>query len=314
MKYTIIITIYNKEKFLEKAIISACSQNYKNYTVIVVNDGSTDNSEKLILKLKDRYNFIYYKKRNTGIADTRNYAIKKVKTPYFIFLDADDYIEKDLLQEIDKYNDYDILSFNALKKDENDNIIKYINKPEYSGSGEEYIRILIKDNNIFPVPWGYVFNTNFYRKNKYQFLKGEILEDFELIPFVIADSKKVTAINYYGYNYITNSKSITNDVNNYEKVTNTFLKLYKIMFNRIDNSNYNYKTKKDLKIFVAKTIIWSGHKLNGKAQKEYMKKTKELKALNYANKNVLIRFFSKILYNLNIYYHIRDLYHKIFKK
>ena len=108
MKYTIIITVYNKEQYLKRCLDSVCKQNYKNYLVMVVNDGSTDDSEKIIKKYVKKYKILYYKKENTGVADTRNYAIDRVTTNYFLFVDADDYVSLDLLETIDNYSDYKI--------------------------------------------------------------------------------------------------------------------------------------------------------------------------------------------------------------
>ena len=314
MKYTIIITIYNKEKFLEKAITSACTQTYKDYTVMVVNDGSTDNSEKIILNLQKKYKFKYYKKENTGVADTRNYAIKKVVTPYFLFLDADDYLENNLLETIDKYNDYDILSFNSINKDEKDNIIEYINKPKYQGYGEKFIQLLIKDKITFTVPWGYIYNTKYFKNNKYEYLKGEILEDFELTPFILADARKIISIDYCGYNYITNSKSIVNNKDNLNKIADTYLRHYQRMLKKTNESNYSEETKKYIKDLLSGTIIWYVNNLDKNKQKECIKKIKDLKAVNNLNKNIILKTIIKISYMLNIYYSIRNIYISILKK
>ena len=105
-KYTIIVTVYNKEKYLKRCLDSVCNQTFKNYRVMVINDGSTDKSEEIILEYKKNHKLDYYFKENTGVADSRNYAIKRVKTSFFTFVDADDYISLDLLEKVDRYNAY----------------------------------------------------------------------------------------------------------------------------------------------------------------------------------------------------------------
>ena len=312
MKYTIIITIYNKEKYLSKAIESACTQNYNNYEVIVVNDGSTDNSEKLILKLQNKYKFKYYKKENTGVSDTRNYAINKVETPYFLFLDADDYLEKDLLKVVDEYKDYDLLSFNGLNKDINNNIIKNMNKPIHNGTGEDFLEKIVLNKSEYTVPWGYIFNKEFIIKNNLFYPKGEILEDFYLLPFIIAEANKVISIDYTGYNYITNNNSIINNKDNKQKITNTYLKHYQNMLNKINNSNYTNNLKLVLKDSIAGAIIWYGSTLNNKEQKEYINKVKKLKVTSNLNKNIIKKTIIKLCYKLNIYYPVREVYLKLF--
>lgn len=312
MKYTIIITIYNKEKYLEKAIISACNQTYKDYEVIVVNDGSTDNSENIIKELAKDLKFKYYKKDNSGVSDTRNYAIEKVKTPYFLFLDADDYLNQDLLETIDKYKDYDILSFNAINKDENDNVIKLIKKPKFIGSGEEYINKLVINKSEFTVPWGYIYNKEYFINHNFKYPKNEILEDFYLTPFVLAEASKIISIDYVGYNYITNTNSIINNKDNIDRITNTYINHYKNMLNKINNSNYSNNLKIDLKHLIAGAIIWYGSTLNKKDRKEYIKIVKDLKVTSNLNKNIIKKSIIILCYKLNIYYQIRKIYCKLY--
>ena len=161
MKYTIIITVYNKEKYIERALKSAINQNFENYEIMVVNDGSTDNSEKIIKKYQKKHKFKYFYKENTGIADTRNFAIEMVETDYFLFLDADDYLSLDLLKTVDEYDSYDVLSFNAVNLTEKQEFIKNMNKPIYVGNGEDFFIDLVKKKSEFTVPWGYIYNTNY---------------------------------------------------------------------------------------------------------------------------------------------------------
>ena len=91
MKYSIIVPIYNAEKYLRKCLDSLVNQTYSNYEIILVNDGSVDNSNVIIEEYAKKYNFIKsYTKENTGVADTRNYGISKVNADYMLFVDSDD--------------------------------------------------------------------------------------------------------------------------------------------------------------------------------------------------------------------------------
>ena len=109
-KLSIIIPVYNTEKHLKKCFDSIVNQNNSEIEVIVVNDGSTDDSEVIIKEYTNKYKdvFTYYKKGNTGVADTRNFGIKKATGEYIMFLDSDDYIDKKLYDNIKKYIDEDI--------------------------------------------------------------------------------------------------------------------------------------------------------------------------------------------------------------
>lgn len=106
MKVSIIIPVYNTEKYLKKCLQSVFVQTFKELQIIVVNDGSTDNSEQTILEIKRNHEFLYLKKNNGGLASARNYGLKYVDqdSDYVFFLDSDDFLEKtaiaDLLNEI----------------------------------------------------------------------------------------------------------------------------------------------------------------------------------------------------------------------
>ena len=87
---SIIITAYNAEKTIEKCLNSILDTKYNDYEIILVNDGSIDNTEKIIeLFASDKIK--YYKKANTGVADSRNFAIDKAKGDNITYVDSDDY-------------------------------------------------------------------------------------------------------------------------------------------------------------------------------------------------------------------------------
>ncbi len=88
--FSIIIPLYNKEKFIENTIQSVLDQTFQDFEIIVVNDGSTDKSEEKLLKFKDSRIHYFYKK-NEGVSIARNYGIEKTNADFITFLDADDY-------------------------------------------------------------------------------------------------------------------------------------------------------------------------------------------------------------------------------
>lgn len=88
--FSVIIPLYNKEKFIRKTLTSVLKQSFQNFEIIVVNDGSTDSSEQKILHFNDS-RIRYYSKINEGASKARNFGIEKAKADYICFLDADDY-------------------------------------------------------------------------------------------------------------------------------------------------------------------------------------------------------------------------------
>jgi len=95
--FSIIIPLYNKEKFIEATLKSVFSQTFVDFEVIIVNDGSTDNSEQKVLQYTDS-RIRYYLKENGGVSTARNFGISLANSNYITFLDADDYWYPDFLQ------------------------------------------------------------------------------------------------------------------------------------------------------------------------------------------------------------------------
>ena len=98
-KVSVIVPVYNVEKYLEKCLDSLVSQSLKDIEIIVVNDGSPDNSQDIIDKYVKKYENVFgYKKKNGGLSDARNYGLKKTTGDYIAFIDSDDYISLEMLE------------------------------------------------------------------------------------------------------------------------------------------------------------------------------------------------------------------------
>lgn len=104
-KISFIVPVYNNEKTIEKTLNSILNQNNKDidFEIVVINDGSTDNSKNIIEKYKSNENIRIFNKENEGIATTRNFGVDHAEGEYIIFVDGDDYVEKSLLDDINDY-------------------------------------------------------------------------------------------------------------------------------------------------------------------------------------------------------------------
>jgi glycosyltransferase involved in cell wall biosynthesis len=104
---SVVIPVYGVEKYIEETIRSVMAQTYSNWEIIAVSDGSTDNSEAVILKLQEEESRIqYFWKENSGVSDTRNYGIARSKGEYIAFLDADDtWIENKLELQVKTFKE-----------------------------------------------------------------------------------------------------------------------------------------------------------------------------------------------------------------
>lgn len=97
--FSIIIPLYNKEKFIENTIQSVFNQTFQDFEIIIINDGSTDRSEEIVMQLKDS-RIKYFSKENGGVSTARNFGIKNAKSDYITFIDADDYWFPEFLSTI----------------------------------------------------------------------------------------------------------------------------------------------------------------------------------------------------------------------
>lgn len=132
---SIIITAYNYEKYIERAVRSCLDQSLQNsqYEIIVVNDCSSDNTKKILENYADEIR-VFHLEKNSGLSVARNFGVKKAKGQFVVFLDADDYIQKDLLliqkTFLAENNTLDAVSVDYYLVDERGNHLEHVNTEE----------------------------------------------------------------------------------------------------------------------------------------------------------------------------------------
>lgn len=205
MKLTIVVPIYNINGYLDKCLNSLTKQTYKEFDVLCVNDGSTDNSAKIIDKYtkKDK-RFKRIDKKNGGLSDARNYALKTVKTKYVMFIDGDDYVEPDLVKT-------------CIEHMENDNLDIFVfayNQILLETNEKEIIKIGIDDGtyNIIDSPellaytpnaaWNKCYKTSLFVDNKIEYPFGYRYEDLGTTPKLLLEADRIGYLNKPLYNYI----------------------------------------------------------------------------------------------------------------
>lgn len=292
-KFSIIVPVYNTEKYLRRCLDSIKNQTFKDFECIIVNDGSTDNSINVIKKYLDDKRFILIDKENEGVSIARNFGVKIAKGDFLLFIDSDDYVSNNYLDIINNNLevDLDVLKF-GVKKIENDNeIIMGISSFEKINS-KEAIHYLIKDSYI-DTPVSYAFKRKFYNDNKFEFPVNKIHEDFGLIPLILYKAKYIKAIDNKLYIYENRSNSIMTS-NSYDKKIIKFEDVFfhfKYLVKRIDN--------KELNSFIANTVINKLKTLNKKDQRKYIKLLNDESTFNYLLEDTFFRKVKKILYKIN---------------
>ena len=294
-KFSIIIPVYNVEKYLKKCLDSVFNQTYKDYEVIVVNDGTKDNSMDIV---KD-YDVKVINQKNQGLSAARNAGVKKATGEYLIFLDSDDYWEKDLLKELSKSlkNNPDLIRFQINEVYEDGKTISYPEESFTNLSGPDAFKKIVKYHFVENA-WSYAINKKYYIENKFEFRKDALHEDFGLIPLVIIKSKKVNSINYLGYNYLQRQGSIMSN-KNYEKTKKKVDDMYLHYNYLIEEANKLDVDTTIFKSFVANSLILKITELNHRDYKVYLNKLKQEKVFDNLLTDTTNRKIKKVLLTLS---------------
>ena len=180
--FSIIVPIYNVERYLEQCIESVLAQDYQNYELILVDDGSPDNSIDICVKYAKQYsNIVFIHKINGGVSDARNAGIQIARGEYLMFLDSDDYWEGTTilsdLQNIITENNPDVI-FNYMSSVYPDKIVNhYINRDKLIGSFKEDFQDLYQDGIYLGFPFTKIMKRELILKHQLFFIKGRTFED-----------------------------------------------------------------------------------------------------------------------------------------
>ncbi len=192
-KVSVVIPFYNMENNVKRVITSLKKQSYKNFEVILVNDGSKDKTEEAIKKcIKDDKRFRYFYKKNGGVSSARNFGLKKCKGKYVCFVDSDDYVEKDFIKLlynslIDENSDISACYFNRIYNN-------FISVNSYSKTFSDLIK--------YPAPWNKMYKMSLFKENNIEFYEGKWYEDLGMSAKLMMMSNKISIVNKPLYNYI----------------------------------------------------------------------------------------------------------------
>lgn len=290
---SVIINAYNSEKTIEKCINSILDNNYNDYEIIVINDGSQDKTEK-ILELFASDKIRYYYKQNTGIADSRNFGIEKAKGEYITFVDSDDYVSNKFFEGLDEYinNGIEIIKRKAIIVDgEKENKIQ---GPVFAKcTGEEAFNKLCFEDSYVETLWSYIIKKSVFEENNFMFEPHRFHEDFGLLPLVILKAKSVVSLDEYIYYYVQTDGSIMREKNIEKtiKKSKDVLYHYDNILKEIDKYDLKKVTKENVRIHCTNAILLKVKELEGKAQNEYIKELKKRKIY----KNIKVRNIKQLV-------------------
>lgn len=304
-KYSIIIPVYNVEKYIKRTLDSVFNQTEKDFEVIVVNDGCTDKS----IEIAKNYDIVLINTKHVSVSEARNLGVKKAKGEYLIFLDSDDYWDNNLLKEVTKSleNKPDLVRFQIRTVTDKNEITNYEEIEFKNKTGEEAFELISKFHFVESV-WCYAIKRKYYLKEKFEFKKGTIHEDFGLTPLIIIKAKVVNSIKYIGYNYYRRSGSImnTNDYKWTKRKVKDFYTHYKFLNKEIEKVNID---KKIFKSFIANSMLMKICELNKKDYHKYLKLLKKEKIYDNLLADTFTRKIKRLIVIISprLYYKIKEL-------
>lgn len=203
IKISVVIPVYNVEKYIRECIESIINQTFKDIEIIVVNDGSKDNSIKIVEEYLSDKRIKIINKENGGASSARNIGMKIAKGEYIYFIDSDDFIEKDVLEVLYKNLESEKLDiifsnfsfYNDKTKKEKKSKFNFpfkenINKGYYFLYNGEEINV-----------WNRLYRKEFFKKYNFEFIEKIIHEDQDFGFKTILLAENIKYIENYGYKY-----------------------------------------------------------------------------------------------------------------
>lgn len=307
---SIIIPVFNTEEYLGKCLKSCLMQNipYDKYEMIIVNDGSTDNSCKIIEKYKKKYSNIHIiNQKNMGLSEARNNGLKIAKGKYIWFVDSDDSIDNNSLSILNKiciYYKPEVITFGAKNYRKNE-FIK--NRPSLIESNILLKGISVIESDKYQTcATLFIYSRKFLEKYKLKFYPNIYHEDLEFVPRVIFNAESVFSIkkNIYFVNERSGSITRSNILKKSDDLLIIAKELYYYFF--VETNIEKYKIKRSISTKIA--IILNSSIYNCRYNEEkiktivkYISKTYYLKQCYIKSKLIKHKIEGIILYNYKVF-------------
>lgn len=250
MLISVIMPIFNGAEYISKSIMSVIGQTYQNIELLLINDGSVDQSEKIIKEIiyeNDDRQIRYVKQKNCGIAEARNRGLIEATGDFIFFIDQDDWIEETCIERL----------VNEVIKSNADEIIGGFKLVDRNGTPEEIWKLdPLSEWSKFRIvaPWGKLFRKALIDKYNIRFLPTKISEDLYFNILFASHTDKVVISSDTGYNWFHNEKSESRV--NWNRITedrNPIAMLNKLQEQIVDSP---YLKKDIMTYYFTKYLIW----------------------------------------------------------
>lgn len=212
-KVTIIIPIYNVEAYLERCIQSIRKQTYSNIEVLLIDDGSTDESKSICMKyVTQDQRFTYFYKDNGGLSDARNYGLDRASGEYLVFVDSDDFIEPTYIEDlydlmVATHSDVTMCGFDVVNEHNQVISVERIKHETQVVTGKYILsRALDEDGYQVVVAWNKMYRRSLFKTLRFE--SDRLYED-EFLNFVLFwDVANVAILDTVEYHYAVRQNSI----------------------------------------------------------------------------------------------------------
>ena len=283
---TVIINVYNGEKYIKKCLDCVINQTYQNIEILIVNDGSNDNTLNIIKEYKDKRIRIINQK-NKGLSLSRNVGIDNAKGKYLFFIDVDDYMDIDTIEYLynllKKYNteistcETRIIYNNEIKNNKEEKISVE--------SNIDMVKRVLLSNNRHGAIWNKLIKKELFNNNKFE---DRIINDIVVVYKLFLSTDKIAYSNQEKYYYVKSNDSITSKRNPDRAIDE-----YKVALERYDYIEKLYPNMIENKIGVLSAIV-DVYNHNNKKTDEFLKEQNAKKVFKkYYSSKVLKTKISK---------------------
>ena len=214
-KISLIIPVYNGERYLDACLKSVVAQSLDGLEVILVNDGSTDGSGQIMKEYVRMYpNFIYIEQENRGLSEARNTGLQYAHGKYIAFLDGDDLLPKEALLHLYRKAEEtcaDMVAGNVVtfgNKEEQKDYATRNRETRFTISGEAFLTEAVTNRHYVPMVYNYLYRRSFIEQHGLRFEPGILHEDELWTPIALTKAKRVASIHCTTYLYRQHGASI----------------------------------------------------------------------------------------------------------
>ena len=306
---SVIVPIYNGEKFLPKCIESILNQTFKNFELLLINDGSKDSSldicNKYLEKFPDKIKI--FNNKNMGCSATRNFGIENSQGNYLLFIDSDDWIEKDMLEKMYQkalLEDSDVVISGVIREDMVSSTT-LIQNPTF----EESAYFWLTENNLIPYIWNKLYKKSLIFNNNILFpVNIRLSEDMVFNIKTLLEAKKITVLSKAFYHYIIHGNNTVLNIENRRDIFLALETIYEYLLEKkLDNDIELFNRLRELseihiKSAFLKLLYSKDRKEFKKCFSMFLKDTKKIKFLNFVSRfKVYKRAFSVyLIYQCNL--------------